>query len=116
MRRHPLRLLVPAQPAVPSAADVAYLASTRSLYVGIVLLLRAAVSRSTQASGSTGSCAARLPALGASVLVEVVVNSTHGTTGSVLHEHGLSDRRRPLARAPRFVFSVTAGDPAVPGR
>src|SRR5215470_3395320 len=72
-------------PPFPSAADVGYLAFYPLLYVGIVLLLRRRVStfsRSLWLDGLVAAAAAG--ALAASVLVEVVVNSTHGSRLVVL--------------------------------
>ncbi len=67
-------------PPFPSVADVAYLAFYPLLYVGIVLLLRRRVSTFSATLWLDGLVAATAAAaLGASVLVEVVVNSTHGS-------------------------------------
>src|SRR5437870_5292892 len=67
-------------PPFPSAADVAYLLFYPLLYVGIVLLLRRRVSTFSATLWLDGLVAATAAAaLGASVLVEVVVNSTHGS-------------------------------------
>src|SRR5436190_12848654 len=72
-------------PSFPSSADLAYLAFYPLLYVGIVLLLRRRVSTFNASLWLDGLVAAAAAgAIGASVLVEVVVNSTHGSRLVVL--------------------------------
>ena len=72
-------------PPYPSLADVFYLAFYPACYVGIVLLVRRRISgfgRSLWLDGLTA--AAAIGALGASLLLEVVVRSTQGSPLVVL--------------------------------
>jgi two-component system cell cycle response regulator len=72
-------------PPFPSSADAFYLSFYPACYLGIVLLVRGRISRfnpSLWLDGLTAAFAAG--AVGASVLLEVVVNSTHGSPIVVL--------------------------------
>src|SRR5215472_6551488 len=99
-------------PPFPSAADVGYLAFYPLLYVGIVLLLRRRVStfsRSLWLDGLVAAAAAG--ALAASVLVEVVVNSTHGSRLVVLTNMAYPIGDVLLLALIVFVFSATRWRP-----
>jgi diguanylate cyclase (GGDEF)-like protein len=99
-------------PPFPSAADVAYLAFYPLLYVGIVLLLRRRVSTFGTSLWLDGLMAATAAgALGASILVEVVVNSTHGTRLVVLTNMAYPIGDVLLLALLVFVFSVTRWRP-----
>jgi two-component system, cell cycle response regulator len=99
-------------PPFPSAADVAYLAFYPLLYVGIVLLLRRRVSTFSASLWLDGLVAATAAgALGASVLVEVVVNSTHGSRLVVLTNIAYPIGDVLLLALIVFVFSVTRWRP-----
>jgi diguanylate cyclase (GGDEF)-like protein len=99
-------------PPFPSAADVAYLAFYPLLYVGIVLLLRRRVSTFSASLWLDGLVAAAAAgALGASVLVEVVVNSTHGSRLVVLTNMAYPLGDVLLLALIVFVFSVTRWRP-----
>ena len=78
--------LVVVQPAgYPSAADVGFIAFYVLLYVGIVLLLRSrtrSIAGTLWLDGATASLAAA--ALGAAVLVELVLGNTSGPTSTVV--------------------------------
>jgi hypothetical protein len=75
---------------------VAYLAFYPLLYVGIVLLLRQRVSTFSATLWLDGLLAATAAAaLGASVLVEVVVRSTHGSRLVVLTNIALAGEDEP---------------------
>ena len=90
-------------PPFPSVADVAYLAFYPLLYVGIVLLLRRRLSTFSASLWLDGLMAATAAgALGAAVLVEVVVNVHARKPARRGHEPRLSDRRRAPARARRL--------------
>jgi two-component system cell cycle response regulator len=99
-------------PPFPSAADVAYLAFYPLLYVGIVLLLRrrvATFSTSLRLDGLVAATAAG--ALAASVLVEAVVNSTHGSRLVVRTNIAYPIGDVLLLALLVFVFSVTRWRP-----
>jgi two-component system cell cycle response regulator len=98
-------------PPFPSAADVAYLLFYPLLYVGIVLLLRRRVSLSATLWLDGLVAATAAAALGASVLVEVVVNSTHGSRLVVLTNMAYPIGDVLLLALLVFVFSVTRWRP-----
>jgi diguanylate cyclase (GGDEF)-like protein len=99
-------------PPFPSAADVGYLAFYPLLFVGIVLLLRRRVSTFSASLWLDGLVAgAAAGALGASVLVEVVVNSTHGSRLVVLTNLAYLLGDVLLLALIVFVFSVTRWQP-----
>ncbi|MFL5959515.1 MAG: HD domain-containing phosphohydrolase [Gaiellaceae bacterium] len=101
-----------AHPPFPSAADVAYLAFYPFLWVGIVLLLRRRVSTFSASLWLDGLLAATAAgALGASVLVEVVVNSTHGSRLVVMTNMAYPIGDVLLLALIVFVFSVTRWRP-----
>jgi diguanylate cyclase (GGDEF)-like protein len=94
-------------PPFPSAADVAYLAFYPLLYVGIALLLRRRVSTFSASLWLDGLvAAAAAAALGASVLVEVVVNSTQGSRLVVVTNMAYPIGDVLLLALVVFVFSV----------
>jgi two-component system, cell cycle response regulator len=99
-------------PPFPSAADVGYLAFYPLLYVGIVLLLRRRVSTFSASLWLDGLLAATAAgALGASVLLEVVVRSTHGRPLVVLTNMAYPLGDVLLLALLVFVFSVTRWRP-----
>jgi diguanylate cyclase (GGDEF)-like protein len=99
-------------PPFPSAADVAYLAFYPLLYVGIVLLLRRRVSTFSATLWLDGLLAATAAAaLAASVLVEVVARSTHGSRLVVLTNIAYPIGDVLLLALLVFVFSVTRWRP-----
>jgi two-component system cell cycle response regulator len=99
-------------PPFPSAADVGYLAFYPLLFVGIALLLRRRVSTFSASLWLDGLVAAAAAgALGASVLVEVVVNSTHGSRLVVLTNLAYPLGDVLLLALIVFVFSVTRWQP-----
>ena len=99
-------------PPFPSAADVAYLAFYPLIYVGIVLLLRRRVSTFSASLWLDGFVAAAAAgALAASVLVEVVVNSTQGSRLVVLTNIAYPIGDILLLALLVFVFSVTRWQP-----
>src|SRR5256714_7398884 len=99
-------------PPFPSSADVAYLLFYPLLYVGIVLLLRRRVSTFSATLWLDGLLAATAAAaLGASVLVEVVVKSTHGSRLVVLTNIAYPIGDVLLLALLVFVFSVTRWRP-----
>ena len=99
-------------PPFPSAADVAYLAFYPLIYVGIVLLLRRRVSTFSASLWLDGLMAATAAgALGASVLVEAVVNSTHGSRLVVVTNLAYPIGDVLLLALMVFVFSVTRWQP-----
>jgi len=99
-------------PPFPSAADVAYLAFYPLLYVGIVLLLRRRVSTFSASLWLDGLVAATAAgALGASVVVDVVINSTHGSRLVVLTNMAYPIGDVLLLALVVFVFSVTRWQP-----
>lgn len=99
-------------PPFPSAADVGYLAFYPLLYVGIVLLLRTRVSTFSASLWLDGLLAATAAgALGTSVLLEVVVNSTHGSRLVVVTNMAYPLGDVLLLALLVFVFSVTRWRP-----
>ena len=99
-------------PPFPSSADVAYLFFYPLLYVGIVLLLRRRVSTFSATLWLDGLLAATAAAaLGASVLVEVVVKSTHGSRLIVLTNIAYPIGDVLLLALLVFVFSVARWRP-----
>jgi two-component system cell cycle response regulator len=95
-------------PPFPSAADIGYLTFYPLLFVGIALLLRRRVSTFSASLWLDGLVAAAAAgALGASVLVEVVVNSTHGSRLVVLTNLAYPLGDVLLLALIVFVFSVT---------
>jgi len=99
-------------PPFPSSADVGYLAFYPLLYVGIVLLLRRRVSIFSTSLWLDGLVAAAAAgALAASVLVEVVVNSTQGSRLVVLTNMAYPIGDVLLLALLVFVFSVTRWRP-----
>jgi diguanylate cyclase len=99
-------------PPFPSGADVGYLAFYPLLYVGIVLLLRQRVSTFSPSLWLDGLVAATAAAaLAASVLVEVVVTSTHGSRLVVLTNIAYPIGDVLLLALLVFVFSVTRWQP-----
>jgi diguanylate cyclase (GGDEF)-like protein len=99
-------------PPFPSAADIGYLAFYPLLYIGIVLLLRRRVSTFSASLWLDGLVAATAAgALGASLLVEVVVRSTHGSRLVVLTNIAYPIGDVLLLALLVFVFSVTRWRP-----
>ncbi|HEU5404650.1 MAG TPA: GGDEF domain-containing protein, partial [Gaiellaceae bacterium] len=99
-------------PPFPSAADVGYLAFYPLLYVGIVLLLRTRVSTFSPSLWLDGLLAATAAgALGTSVLLEVVVRSTHGSPLVVVTNMAYPLGDVLLLALLVFVFSVTRWRP-----
>jgi diguanylate cyclase (GGDEF)-like protein len=99
-------------PPFPSAADVGYLAFYPLIYVGIVLLLRRRVSTFSTSLWLDGLVAAAAAgALAASVLVEVVVNSTQGSRLVVLTNMAYPLGDIVLLALIVFVFSITRWQP-----
>jgi diguanylate cyclase (GGDEF)-like protein len=99
-------------PPFPSAADVGYLVFYPLLYVGVVLLLRRRVSTFSASLWLDGFLAATAAgAVGASVLVEVVVNSTHGSPLVVLTNMAYPLGDVLLLALIVFVCSVTRWQP-----
>lgn len=99
-------------PPFPSAADLGYLAFYPLLYVGIALLLRRRVSTFSATLWLDGLMAATAAgALAASVLVEVVVNSTHGSRLVVVTNMAYPIGDVLLLALLVFVFAVTRWRP-----
>lgn len=99
-------------PPFPSAADLGYLAFYPLLFVGIALLLRRRVSTFSTSLWLDGLLAASAAgAVGSSVLVEVVVNSTHGSRLVVLTNIAYPIGDVLLLALIVFVFSVTRWQP-----
>jgi diguanylate cyclase (GGDEF)-like protein len=99
-------------PPFPSAADVGYLAFYPLLYVGIVLLLRRRISTFGGNLWLDGFIAATAAgALGASVILEVVVKSTHGSPLVVLTNMAYPIGDVLLLAFIVFVCSVTSWRP-----
>jgi two-component system, cell cycle response regulator len=72
-------------PPYPSAADVFYIAFYPACYVGLLMLVRARISEFNRSLWLDGAMAALASsALGAAVLFEVVLRSTHGSTGVIV--------------------------------
>lgn len=100
------------KPPFPSVADVAYLAFYPLIYVGIVLLLRKRVSTFSASLWLDGLAAATaVGALASSVLVEAVVNSTHGSRLVVVTNLAYPLGDVLLLALIVFVFSVTRWQP-----
>lgn len=94
-------------PPFPSAADAFYLAFYPCCYIGIGLLLRARVSRfgaSLWLDGLMAGLAAA--ALGASLILEVVVSSTHGSPLVVLTNLAYPLGDIVLLAMVAFIFAV----------
>jgi two-component system, cell cycle response regulator len=99
-------------PPFPSVADAAYLAFYPLLYVGIALLLRRRVSTFSTSLWLDGLMAATAAAaLGASVLVGVVVDSTQGSPLVVVTNLAYPLGDLLLLALVVFVFSVTRWRP-----
>ncbi|HXH95631.1 MAG TPA: diguanylate cyclase, partial [Gaiellaceae bacterium] len=101
-----------ADPPFPSWADAVYLAFYPASYIGIVLLVRKRISgfnASLWLDGLTAALAAG--ALGASVLLEVVVASTHGSPLLVLTNLAYPLGDIVLLALLIFVFAVTGWRP-----
>jgi diguanylate cyclase (GGDEF)-like protein len=99
-------------PPFPSAADIGYLAFYPLLYVGIALLLRRRVSTFSASLWLDGLVAATAAgALASAVLVEVVVNSTHGSPLVVVTNLAYPLGDVLLLALIVFVFSVTRWQP-----
>lgn len=99
-------------PPFPSPADVGYLAFYPLLYVGIVRLLRTRVSTFGASLWLDGLIAATAAgALGTSVLLEVVVRSTHGSPLVVGTNMAYPLGDVLLLALLVFVFSVTRWRP-----
>jgi two-component system cell cycle response regulator len=99
-------------PPFPSVADALYLGFYPACYVGIVLLVRSRVSRfgrSLWLDGLTSALAAG--AVGASVLLEVVVASTHGRSLVVLTNLAYPLGDIVLVALLVFVFAVSGWRP-----
>jgi two-component system cell cycle response regulator len=99
-------------PPFPSVADALYLGFYPACYIGIVLLVRSRVSRfgrSLWLDGLTSALAAG--AVGASVLLEVVVASTHGRSLVVLTNLAYPLGDIVLVALLVFVFAVTGWRP-----
>jgi diguanylate cyclase (GGDEF)-like protein len=99
-------------PPFPSAADIGYLSFYPLLYVGIALLLRRRVSTFSASLWLDGLVAATATgALCASVIVEVVVNSTHGSRLVVLTNLAYPLGDVLLLALIVFVFSISRWQP-----
>src|SRR2546423_3343905 len=99
-------------PPFPSAADIGYLVFYPLLFVGIALLLRRRVSTFSARLWLDGLVAgAAAGALGSSLLVEVVVNSTHGSRLVVLTNMAYPIGDVLLLALIVFVFQVTRWRP-----
>jgi diguanylate cyclase (GGDEF)-like protein len=99
-------------PPFPSAADLAYIAFYPLLYVGIALLLRRRVSTFSPSLWLDGLVAATAAgALASSVLVQVVVDSTHGSPLVVVTNLAYPLGDVLLLALIVFVFSVTRWQP-----
>jgi diguanylate cyclase (GGDEF)-like protein len=99
-------------PPFPSAADIGYLAFYPLLYAGIVLLLRGRVSTLNASLWLDGLAAATAAgALGAAILVEVVVSSLHGSRLVALTNLAYPAGDVILLALIVFVFSVTSWRP-----
>ena len=99
-------------PPFPSWADAAYLGFYPALYLGLLLLLRLRISTfnaSLWLDGLTAALAAG--AVGASVLLEVVVASTHGAALTVLTNLAYPLGDIVLLALLVFVFAVNGWRP-----
>jgi two-component system cell cycle response regulator len=98
--------------AYPSPADVGYIAFYFLLYAGIVMLLRArahSIGGTLWLDGGTAALAAA--SLGAAVLVELVLQSTEGSTSTVVTNLSYPLGDVLLLSAVFGVFSLTAWRP-----
>ena len=96
----------------PSMADVGYVAFYPLLYVGIVLLLRPrarSIGGTLWLDGLTAALAAA--ALGAAVIVELVLEGTEGSTSTVVTNLAYPLGDVLLLSAVFGVFSLTGGRP-----
>jgi hypothetical protein len=96
----------------PSMADLGYIAFYPLLYVGIVLLLRSRASSiggTLWLDGLTAALAAA--AVGAAVLVELVLENTEGSTSTVVTNLAYPLGDVLLLSAVFGVFSLTGGRP-----
>jgi two-component system, cell cycle response regulator len=99
-------------PPFPSPADALYLGFYPASYLGIVLLVRGRISRfnaSLWLDGFTAALAAG--AVGASVLLEVVVSSTHGSPIVVLTNLSYPLGDIVLLALVVFVFAISSWRP-----
>lgn len=98
--------------AYPSMADLGYIAFYPLLYVGLVLLLRSrsrSIGGTLWLDGLTAALAAA--ALGAAVLVELVLEGTEGSTSTVVTNLAYPLGDVLLLSAVFGVFSLTGGRP-----
>jgi two-component system, cell cycle response regulator len=96
----------------PSPADLGYIAFYPLLYVGIALLLRSrarSMGGTLSLDGATAALAAA--ALGAAVLVELVLENTSGSTSTVVTNLAYPLGDVLLLSAVFGVFSLTGGRP-----
>ena len=96
----------------PSMADVGYIAFYPLLYVGLVLLLRSrtrSIGGTLWLDGITAALAAA--ALGAAILVELVLEGTEGSTSNVVTNLAYPLGDVLLLSAVFGVFSLTGGRP-----
>ena len=94
-------------PPFPSAADVFYLAFYPGCYVGLGLLLRARVSRFSASLWLDGLMAGlAAAALGSSLILNVVVSSTHGSRLVVLTNIAYPLGDIVLLAMVAFIFTV----------
>jgi diguanylate cyclase (GGDEF)-like protein len=96
----------------PSPADVGYITFYPLLYVGVVLLLRSrarSIGGTLWLDGITAALAAA--ALGAAVLVELVLGNTSGSTSTVVTNLAYPLGDVLLLSAVFGVFSLTGGRP-----
>ncbi|MGZ4409514.1 MAG: HD domain-containing phosphohydrolase, partial [Gaiellaceae bacterium] len=101
-----------ANPPYPSFADAFYLGFYPALYVGLVLLVRRRVSGFNSSLWLDGLMAATAAgALGGSVLLEVVVTSTHGSRLVVLTNLSYPLGDIVLLALVVFVFAVVGRHP-----
>jgi two-component system, cell cycle response regulator len=99
-------------PPFPSLADAFYLCFYPVCYVGIVLLVRRRISRFNPSLWLDGGTAALATgALGASVLLEVIVKSTHGSPIVVLTNLAYPLGDILLLALIAFVFAITGWRP-----
>jgi diguanylate cyclase (GGDEF)-like protein len=95
-------------PPYPSIADVFYLAFYPACYVALLLLVRARLSGFGHTLWLDGVMAAiATSALGAAVLVEVVLGSTHGSTGVVVTNLAYPLADTLLLSAVAGIYSLT---------
>ncbi len=99
-------------PPFPSAADAFYLAFYPVTYLGLVLLLRHRVSRFSASLWLDGVMAgAAAAAVGSSVILEVVVQSTHGRPLVVLTNIAYPLGDIVLLALVVFIFAVSSWRP-----